>query len=69
MFEMNLYIHDVLSSSSAYDYLRFDMNAEFYSRFYTRVQPYLIGIMLGFILYKTHGKEVKISWVGTLVYH
>ena len=34
-----------------------------YFRSYTRVQPYLIGIMLGYILFKTRGKQVKIPKV------
>ena len=35
---------------------------EFYIKPYTRAGPYLIGIWLGYILYKTKGKKIKMSF-------
>ena len=36
------------------------MHDEFYIRPYVRIQAYLIGIMLGYILWQLKDKEVKI---------
>ena len=38
----------------------FDMSTHFYAAPYIRFQPYLIGILLGYLLYKTKSKEVRI---------
>eukprot|EP00095_Tigriopus_kingsejongensis_P000457 maker-scaffold217_size252476-snap-gene-1.30 protein:Tk00457 transcript:maker-scaffold217_size252476-snap-gene-1.30-mRNA-1 annotation:"hypothetical protein DAPPUDRAFT_301951" len=49
-----------------YDYDALSMDQDFYQRFYTRFQPYLIGILLGFVFFKTRGKEVAIAWYVSL---
>ena len=37
---------------------------QIYTRVYTRAGPYLIGIALGYILFKTRGYKVRISRVS-----
>lgn len=39
------------------------MENDFYEMPYIRYQPYLIGMMMGYILFMTKGKEFKIHWV------
>ena len=42
----------------------YDMESKVYLKPYTRAQPYMVGILLGYILYRTKGKEFKIHWVN-----
>ena len=39
-----------------------------YSKPWCRFQPYLIGILLGYLLHKTKNKDVEISKVGHILY-
>jgi hypothetical protein len=41
------------------------MTTEFYQRPYIRFQPYMIGILFAYILFKTKGKSIKIPHVST----
>lgn len=34
-----------------------------YLQVYARIQPYLLGIILGWILHKTKDKVVRLNWV------
>lgn len=43
--------------------IELNMERWFYEMMYTRGQPYLIGILLGYILFITRDKEIKIHWV------
>ena len=44
---------------------KFDMSSEFYMRPYIRFQPYMIGILFGYFLFKTKGKQIKIPHVSS----
>ena len=35
-----------------------------YFRVYTRMQPYLIGLLMGYVFFKTRGKTINIPRVG-----
>ena len=39
----------------------------YYIDVWSRMQPYLMGILLGYILFKTRGKPVKITEVSRTV--
>ncbi len=39
------------------------MRLNYYHMPYNRAVPYLVGIMVGYILFKLRGKELKIHWV------
>ena len=43
----------------------------YYGKVYTRMQPYLIGLLMGYIFFKTRGKTIKIQYVRnfSLSYH
>jgi len=41
----------------------FDMFQDWYTASYTRTQPFLFGILTGYILWQLKGKEVKMHWV------
>ena len=43
---------------------RFDEMEDYYEKPWFRFQPYLIGMLLGYILFKTKNKEVKIPHVS-----
>ena len=43
---------------------RFDENEDYYMKPWFRFQPYLIGMLLGYILFKTKNKEIKIPHVS-----
>ena len=43
------------------------MDSDFYNVPYVRFQPFLIGILIAYALYKTKGKEVKIPRVLNLI--
>ena len=47
----------------------FDMSTHFYAAPYIRFQPYLIGILLGYYLYKTKDKEIRIPHVRSTFIH
>ncbi len=42
----------------------FNLNEDFYIKPYIRFQPYLIGILMGFVLYRTRNKPIRIPHVG-----
>ena len=42
----------------------FNMVKSFYEAPWTRAQPYLMGILLAYILFKTKDQEINIHWVG-----
>ena len=44
--------------------LGIDMSLEFYMRPYIRFQPYMIGILFGYAMYKTRGSNIKIPHVS-----
>jgi len=46
----------------------FNSDFDYYNRVYTRMQPYLIGLLLGYILFKTKGKTVRIPPVMNLIF-
>ena len=35
----------------------------YYTITYTRAQPYIYGILIGYILFKMRGKPLEIHWV------
>jgi len=41
----------------------FDLNVDWYMATYTRTQPYLFGLLTGYILWQLKGKELKMHWV------
>ncbi len=41
------------------------MTTEFYKRPYIRFQPYMIGILFGYILFKTKDQKLKIPHVSS----
>ena len=43
------------------------MTTEFYMRPYIRFQPYMIGILFGYLLFKTNGKKIQIPLVRSFV--
>ena len=43
----------------------FNMSSEFYMRPYIRFQPYMIGILFGYFLFITKGKQIKIPHVSS----
>ena len=47
----------------------FDMTTYFYDVPWTRFQPYLIGILFGYLLFVTKKKEIKISHVSLCCFH
>ena len=47
---------------------RFDEMEDYYEKPWFRFQPYLIGMLLGYILFKTKNKEIKIPHVSCLQY-
>ena len=40
---------------------------DFYNKPYVHYQPYLVGMLLAFIMLKLRGKEVKINWVSSVI--
>ena len=49
-------------SSSYIDYDNYPHYA-YYTITYTRAQPYIYGILIGYILFKMRGKNLDIHWV------
>ncbi len=41
---------------------------DYYTKPYIRAQPYLIGMMTGYFLWKLRGKELKLHWVCSYSY-
>ena len=39
------------------------MDLHYYVMPYIRFQPYLIGMLMGYILFRTRDKEIQIHWV------
>ncbi len=42
----------------------FDVISDYYEAAWNRAQPYLIGILTGYFLWKTKGKKIKMHWVS-----
>ena len=45
-----------------------DTITDFYVKPYNRCQPYLIGILVGYVLFKMKDKKIRIPWVRALTY-
>ena len=43
-----------------------DTITDFYVKPYNRCQPYLIGILVGYVLFKMKDKKIRIPWVRAL---
>ncbi len=39
------------------------MEQDYYMVWYTRSPPYVVGILVGYIMYQLRGKELKMNWV------
>ena len=37
---------------------------DYYFKVYTRMQPYVIGLLMGYVFFKTRGKQIKIPHVS-----
>ena len=46
----------MIFSAPGYDFV-------YYTAMYTRAQPYIVGILFGYILYKLRGHKLNITWV------
>ena len=42
----------------------FNNNNDFYIKPYARFQPYLVGLLLGYVLFKLRGKKIHIPQVS-----
>ncbi len=41
----------------------FSMSSDFYFKPWTHMQPFLMGILLGYVLWRTKGHKINIHWV------
>ena len=41
---------------------------DIYTKPYCRIQPYVMGMVLGYILYTYFSKDLKLQWVRKMVY-
>lgn len=44
----------------------FDHDWWYYQMMYVKGQPYLVGILLGYIMFRMKGKQIKLHWVRKL---
>ena len=41
---------------------------DIYTKPYCRIQPYVMGMVLGYLLYTCFSKDLKLQWVRKVVY-
>ena len=41
-------------------------NKDVYSKPYCRIQPYIVGMVLGYIILKQFGGKIRLKWVSFL---
>ena len=58
------YIMSRVSAPRSTDTHGFNTFGDYYAQTYVRAQPYIYGILIGYVLFKMRGKKLDIHWVG-----